>query len=525
MSAASPTTPPLLHGRYRILTRMGEGRLATVFQAEDERLRRKVLVHILRAELAQQPNLRQRFEEEAQRGAQRSHPGLLEVYDSGDVGGRPYMVTEDIAGQPLAEAALLSASEALGIVRTIVSAVSLAQSQGVPHPPISSRNVWLLTGGRTVLLENWHMSPGEIAIDLAPYRAPERVAGAPPSPATVVYALGVLAWEAFIGRRPFNGSTPDAIARQQRQSELPPISHERPRVFSPELDRIVAQAVASDPNFRYSTPIDFGRALDLYADATNALTGRLATLPTTGYTQTVAPDTVQQRRSARLPFPGRRHQAVDATNVQQAVAPQRSANPAARQSVAPPPPPPVIAAEPPPQTRTIVPPQRYDQRAIDQEIKRQVKREVRRQGCRRALIKRTAQLLIVFLVLYGAWLGINYAVDYARGQVQQINIGQWISQQLPDPNNLVPGWIRDLVQDPTSAVAQYRVTQPVNLRSEPRVADETFIARLEPGAVLQQLGPAQPDAAGQPYEWIQVIVINSGQRGWIANQAGRIERQ
>src|SRR5687767_12155564 len=125
MSAASPTTPPLLHGRYRILARLGESRLATVYHAEDQRLKRTVLVHLLRAELVQQANLRRRFEEEAQRGAQRSHPGLLDVYDTGDVAGRPYMVTEDIAGRSLAEAGVISASEALSTVRTIVSAVAL----------------------------------------------------------------------------------------------------------------------------------------------------------------------------------------------------------------------------------------------------------------------------------------------------------------------------------------------------------------------------------------------------------------
>ncbi|HEX6290446.1 MAG TPA: serine/threonine-protein kinase [Herpetosiphonaceae bacterium] len=501
MSAASPTTPPLLHGRYRILARLGESRLATVYHAEDERLKRKVLVHLLRAELVQQPNLRQRFEEEAQRGAQRTHPGLLDVYDTGDVGGRPYMVTEDIAGRSLAEAGMISASEALSAVRTIVGAVALAQTQGVPHPPISSRNVWLLPGGRTLLVESWHVPTSQIPLELAPYRAPERLTGGPPSPATTVYALGLLAWEAFVGHRPFGGATPDEIARQQRQGDLPTISQARPAIFSPELDRIVAQAVAVDPGMRYPTPTDFGRALDHYADATTAQTGRLAALPHAWND----PTTISEQRSSRLRLPRRRAQTATAP------------------AIAPPPPPPVIA-EPPPETRTVVRPRPapLDQRTLDKQIQHHVRREVRRQGCQRALIKRSLQLLFVFLLLYGGYLGLRYAVDYTTGRIQQIDVGEWISRQLPDPNDFIPSWLRD----PGSVVASYRVIAPTNLRERPGATEDNPPIRvLEPGVRLQQIGVAQPDPQGGPYEWLPVITLDNATSGWIANLQNNLEQE
>jgi eukaryotic-like serine/threonine-protein kinase len=500
MSAASPTTPPLLHGRYRILARLGESRLATVYHAEDQRLKRTVIVHLLRAELVQQPNLRSRFEEEAQRGAQRSHPGLLDVYDTGDVGGRPYMVTEDIAGRSLAEAGVISASEALSAVRTIVSAVAMAQTQGVPHPPISSANVWLLTGGRTVLVENWKLPPSQVPLDLAPYRAPERASGGPPSPTTTVYALGVLAWEAFVGRRPFSGATPEAIAQQQRQAELPPISQARPTLLSPELDRIIAQAVAADPGMRYPSPIDFGRALDHYSDASSAQTGRLAAAPYAWND----PTTINQQRSSRLRLPRRRSQTAPAP------------------VIAPPPPPPVIA-EPPPQTRTVVRPAQIDQRSLDKQIQKQVRREVRRQSCQRALIKRSLQLILVFLLLYGGFLGVRYAADYATGRIQQIDVGEWISAQLPDPSQLIPGWLRD----PGSVVTSYRIVQRTNLRQNPGATeDNPPIQVLEPGARVQQVGIPQADPLGGPYEWIPVITLDSRPtRGWIANLENNLEPQ
>lgn len=503
MSAASPTTPPLLHGRYRILARLGESRLATVYHAEDQRLKRTVIVHLLRTELVQQANLRSRFQEEAQRGAQRSHPGLLDVYDTGDVGGRPYMVTEDIAGRSLAEAGIISTSEALSTVRTIVSAVAMAQTQGVPHPPISSSNVWLLTGGRTVLVENWKLPSSQITLDLAPYRAPERLAGGPPSATTTVYALGILAWEAFVGRRPFSGATPEAIAQQQQQGDLPPVSQARPVLFSPELDRIIAQAAASDPGMRYPSPIDFGRALDHYGDAASAQTGRLAASPYAWND----PTTVNEQRPSRLRMPGRRTQTATAP------------------AVAPPPPPPVITA-PPQQTRTVArpaarPPQ-VDQRALDKQIQKQVRREVRRQGCQRALLKRAAQLIFVFLLLYGGFLGVRYAADYATGRIQQINVGEWISGQLPDPNELIPDW----VSDPGSVVTSYRIVQRTNMRQNPGATDDNPPIRvLEPGARVQQIGIPQADPQGGPYEWIPVITLDNPARGWIADLGNNLESQ
>lgn len=497
MSASSPTNSPLLHNRYRILGRLGEGRLATVYRAEDERLRRHVLVHLLRSELVSQENLRHRFEEEARRGAQLSHPGLLEVYDSGDVSGRPYMVTEDIAGQPLADAGRLNPSEALSIVRTMVSAVAMAQSQGVPHPPISSRNVWVLPGGRTVLLENWTIPASEIPGDLAPYRAPERAAGGPPTPATSVYALGILAWEAFVGQRP--------LVAQSNQT-LPFISQARPAIFSPELDRIVAQAVAPDPGLRYAAPIDFGRALDHYADASTAQTGRLATLPT--------------GISSVVPAPPSRVQAAAqtaASSVQTKRASRRA--PQAAPAVAPPPPPPVLDT-PPPSRMMTAPARHYDQREVDQHIKREVKRQVRRQGCQRALIKRTTQLVLVFLLLYGIYLGVGYTYDWATGRLAQINPMQWFTSQLPDPNNLIPSWLRN----PGEITATYRVTRPVRLRSSKGASDDTSIIRvIEAGAQVQQIGPPEPDPDGQPYTWMRVLVLDDGSQGWIANLEGLLE--
>ncbi|HEX9439221.1 MAG TPA: protein kinase, partial [Roseiflexaceae bacterium] len=161
MTRATPTSLPILHDRYRIEEQLGAGRLAVVYRAYDERLQRRVLVHMLRKELVGQEPLYQRFLREAHDGARRSHPSLLEVYDSGEVAGRPYMVTEYVAGRTLRELGTLSLEEALLYSRQVVGAVAVCQMAGVPHPPINSNNIILVEDGHVELVESWLTPPAD----------------------------------------------------------------------------------------------------------------------------------------------------------------------------------------------------------------------------------------------------------------------------------------------------------------------------------------------------------------------------
>src|SRR6185503_7043151 len=172
MTQSPPISTPLLHGRYRIEEQLGAGRLAVVYRAYDERLQRQVLVHMLRKELMSQEPLRQRFIEEAHISARRSHQSLLEVFDSGEIAGRPYMITEYVAGRALRELGTLSLEEALLYFRQVVGAVAICQIAGVPPPPISSNNIILVEDGLVELVESWQTPQSELALDLAAYRAP-----------------------------------------------------------------------------------------------------------------------------------------------------------------------------------------------------------------------------------------------------------------------------------------------------------------------------------------------------------------
>jgi serine/threonine protein kinase len=262
MTRTTPTSSLILQDRYRIAERLGAGRLATVYRAYDERLQRTVLVHMLRKELVDQEPLRQRFIQEAHAGARRSHQSLLEVFDSGEIAGRPYMITEYVSGSTLRELGALSIEEALLYFRQVVGAVATCQIAGVPHPPISSNNIFLVEDGHVELVESWLTPPADLALDTAAYRAPERSEGQPATPASAVYALGLLLFELLTGRRAISGDDPRTVAQAHLTVRIPALSDVRPLLYVPSLERLLQQATARRPEERPPDAAALGHALD-----------------------------------------------------------------------------------------------------------------------------------------------------------------------------------------------------------------------------------------------------------------------
>jgi serine/threonine protein kinase len=290
MTRATPPSIPLLHSRYRIEEQLGAGRLAVVYRAYDERLQRAVLIHMLRKELIDQEPLKQRFVQEAHTAARRSHQSLLEIFDSGEIAGRPYMVTEYVAGRTLRELGALSLEEALLYFRQLVGAVAACQAAGVPHPPISSNNVVLVEDGHVELLENWRTPPAQIALDTACYRPPERAAGQPPTHASAVYSLGLLLIEMLTGRRVIDGDDPRAVAQQHLNAHIPALSEIRPLIHAPTLERLLREATSRYPEDRPADAAALGAALDEIRRELSGETRRLAQPP-------VQPPSLRQRVS------------------------------------------------------------------------------------------------------------------------------------------------------------------------------------------------------------------------------------
>ncbi|NOK57443.1 MAG: protein kinase [Chloroflexi bacterium AL-W] len=279
MTDTTPTAPLILHNRYHIKEKLGTGRLAVVYRAEDERLQRSVLFHILRKDLLKQAPLRQRFVQEAHDRARCSHQSLLEIYDSGEISGRPYMITEFVTGHTLRELGALSLDEALLYFRQIVGAVAACQTAGVPHPPVSSNNIMVVAEGHVELLENWQTSQADVILDTARYRAPEHAQGQRSTQTSTVYALGLLLFELLTGQRAVEGTDPKQVAQAHVTAHIPSLSDIRRTLYLPSLEKLLQQATARNPQERIPDATALAQELDTMRRTIGSDTKRLPTPP------------------------------------------------------------------------------------------------------------------------------------------------------------------------------------------------------------------------------------------------------
>jgi hypothetical protein len=462
-SLQKPQTGPLLFGRYRVLEQLGEGRLAGVYRAADERLQRAVLVHLLRKDLVGQQPLRQRFLDEAGSSARRSHPALLEVFDSGEVAGRPFMVTEFAQGRVLGELGALALEDALLYTRQVAGAVAVCQGLGLPHPPISSRNLLLVDEGRVKLLESWLTPLLEVALDLAHYRPPERTEGQPPTPASAVYALGLLLYELVAGRRPLSGNDPRTVAQAHLQLRIPPLSAARPGLYLPSLERLLARATARAPEQRPPDAAAFAEALDALRREVGADTQRLV----------VAPAPVRRRARGQSASAAQATMGVDQWLAQAASQP---------------------APAPDPYTQNPAP---YAVPPVQRGLSRD---EVRRQSLRRATLGWVVALLLLLGVAYGSYVGAGYLVD------------QFFAIKLPQPQ--LPGL--DLPPWLGGARETYvvNIAEGLNLRDGPGIGT-TIVDVIPNGTRVQQIeGPAEADGV----TWLRVRGEIDGRtfEGWMS---------
>lgn len=263
-------------GRYRLDSMIATGGMGVVWRATDTRLDREVAVKVLKAEYADDPTFRSRFEGEARSAAALHHPGIAGVYDYGhDDAGRlsPYLVMELVEGQPLS--ALLTTARndgrtiAPAVVQDLIAqageALGVAHRAGIVHRDVKPANL-MVTADRTVKITDFGIARAADAVALTrtgsvmgtpQYLSPEQARGNPSTPASDVYSLGVVAFECLTGRRPFEAETPVATALAHLQQPVPPL----PDTVPPALAAVVTRALAKDPAQRYEDGAAFAAAI------------------------------------------------------------------------------------------------------------------------------------------------------------------------------------------------------------------------------------------------------------------------
>ncbi len=265
----------LIAERYRLEGRLGSGGMSTVHLAFDERLERLVAVKLLAEHLADDPAFVSRFQREALAAARLIHENVVQVFDSGldKETDQHFIVMEYIEGQSGAEIlrarGWLPTEEALPIIVACCAGLDYAHRKGVVHRDVKPGNILRANDHRVKLAdfgiakatEQSSITQVGSVLGTAAYLAPEQAHGEEAGPAADIYALGVVTYQLLSGRLPFEGKSLTELAIKQQETRPAPLDTLVAGV-SPELALAVDVALRLEPQHRYPTAVDMGRALE-----------------------------------------------------------------------------------------------------------------------------------------------------------------------------------------------------------------------------------------------------------------------
>ena len=256
-------------GRYEVRALLARGGMATVYEAIDLRLDRRVAFKVMHPHLAADPGFVARFEREAKSAARLAHPHVVGVYDQGEADGLVYLAMEYIPGRTLRDVIRqygpLTTEQALVLLEPVLEALSAAHAAGLVHRDIKPENVLISHDGRVkvadfglaraVATSDTNATAG-VLIGTVAYLAPEQVERGDADARTDVYAAGVCLFEMITGKVPHSGESPLAVAYQHVNADVPPPSSILPGI-PPEADALVRTATRRDPSLRYQSSGDF----------------------------------------------------------------------------------------------------------------------------------------------------------------------------------------------------------------------------------------------------------------------------
>jgi len=259
----------VLGDRYRIISRLGQGGMGSVYLAEHVTLGKRMAVKVLRPEFSRDEELLDRFQHEARAASQIGQENIVEVFDFGHTPeGEAYFVMEALDGESLARVlhrdGPMPVARALPIFLQICRALGAAHQRGIVHRDLKPENVFVLRrtdGTDFVKVIDFGIAKGPGApnakrltragsiIGTPEYMSPEQASATSIDQRSDVYAFGVLAYETLTGRLPFDGDTPLAtLMKHQSDAPVPP-RQLRPEL-PPEVEEVVLRALVKRPEGR-----------------------------------------------------------------------------------------------------------------------------------------------------------------------------------------------------------------------------------------------------------------------------------
>jgi eukaryotic-like serine/threonine-protein kinase len=271
VTAGHAPTLAKLAGRYQPEGLVAAGGMGMVFRARDEVLGRPVAVKVMREGRASDRAFMERFRREARTAAAVDHPNVATVFDYGEEREQAFLVMELVEGETLAErlrrGGRLPWREACRIGEQVAAGLDAAHRQGLVHRDIKPGNILLARDGQVKLadfgiaLSLEDTMPGrDRGLGTASYMAPEQARGGATAPATDLYSLGCVLFEAVTGRPPYTGSSPIAVAMQHLNAPVPD-----PRALLPELPPevvdLLVRGLQKEPAARFATAAELRERL------------------------------------------------------------------------------------------------------------------------------------------------------------------------------------------------------------------------------------------------------------------------
>jgi serine/threonine-protein kinase len=283
-----PEAGQLYGGRYKLISRIAIGGMGEVWHAQDEVILRDVAIKILKQEYMGDPGFLERFRTEARHAAMVNHEGIANVYDYGEDGGSAYLVMELVPGDSLARILevekALSGERVLDIIAQTSRALYEAHQAGLVHRDVKPGNLLITPDGHVKITDfgiarvadQVGLTATGQVMGTVQYLAPEQATGKPATPSTDIYSLGIVAYEALAGKRPFSGDSQMEIAMAQINKTPPPL----PTDIDARVANLVMSCLAKKPNQRPESAL--------------ALAKRAESLMSTAPRQSAATSLIQQ---------------------------------------------------------------------------------------------------------------------------------------------------------------------------------------------------------------------------------------
>ena len=260
----------LLGGRYRIIGLLGRGGMGEVYRATDLTLGQSVALKFLPEEASRNQRLLERFHGEVRVARLVSHPNVCRVYDIGEVEGMPFISMEYVDGEDLASLLLrigrLPAGKAVETARKLCAGLTAAHDRGVIHRDLKPQNIMINKRGEVVIMDfglaaiSDQLSGAEVRNGTPAYMAPEQLKGSGVTARSDIYSLGLVLYELFTGKRPYEATSVQQLIDLQDSVHLSSMTSVAADI-DPVVEKVIRRCLDPDPSKRPSTALAVAAAL------------------------------------------------------------------------------------------------------------------------------------------------------------------------------------------------------------------------------------------------------------------------